>query len=90
MIRLTIRDLKLAGIVSVVTTVGMYCAWQTDRAEFATRFRQMQHRAELAESQKMPDLEPGQAMVMTRSDIGKYTIEWGPTDSSPKPSSPLR
>ena len=51
MFRFTIRELVLMAIAAAVTAIGMYAAWQADRAVLALRLSQMQVRAQQAESQ---------------------------------------
>ena len=49
--RFTIRELVLMAIAATITAVGMYAAWQADRAVLALRLSQMQVRATQAENE---------------------------------------
>jgi len=50
MFRFTIRDLLWLMAV-VLVAIGMYAAWQADRAILALRLSQMEYRAVVAEQQ---------------------------------------
>jgi hypothetical protein len=76
--RFTIREFGQMILTAILTAAVMYTAWQADRAVLALRLSQMQYRVHTAEDQKMPQLEIGQTMVITRDGKGKYRIGISP------------
>jgi len=87
MFRFTIRELVLMVIAAAVTAVGMYAAWQADRAVLALRLSQLHVRASRAEGelsmhQRHLPAPPSGAMAVG----GPFNI---PPDATP-PTEPVQ